>query len=35
MNGAKAWVPDGITIAFYQRCWNMVKEDVLKYAQLS
>lgn len=29
MNGDKAPGPDGFTIAFWQRCWEIVKEDVM------
>ncbi|RVW31351.1 hypothetical protein CK203_106069 [Vitis vinifera] len=29
MNGDKAPGPDGFTVAFWQRCWEIVKEDVL------
>ena len=29
MNGDKAPSPDGLTVAFWQRCWEIVKEDVL------
>ena len=29
MNGDKAPGPDGFTIAFWQNCWEIVKEDVL------
>ena len=29
MNGDKAPGPDGFTIAFWQKCWEIVKEDVL------
>ena len=28
-NGDKAPGPDGFTVAFWQRCWEIVKEDVL------
>ncbi|RVW61121.1 hypothetical protein CK203_020538 [Vitis vinifera] len=29
MNGDKAPGPDGFTVAFWQNCWEIVKEDVL------
>ena len=29
MNGDKAPGPDGFTVAFWQSCWETVKEDVL------
>ncbi|RVW55329.1 putative ribonuclease H protein [Vitis vinifera] len=29
MNGDKAPGPDGFTVAFWQKCWEIVKEDVL------
>ncbi|RVX08897.1 hypothetical protein CK203_011088 [Vitis vinifera] len=29
MNGDKAPGPDGFTVAFWQRCWEIVKKDVL------
>ena len=29
MNGEKAPGPDGFTVAFWQNCWETVKEDVL------
>ena len=28
-NGDKAPGPDGFTVAFWQRCWEIVKEDIL------
>ena len=29
MNGDKAPGPDGFTVAFWQKCWEFVKEEVL------
>jgi hypothetical protein len=30
MNGDKAPGPDGFSIAFFQACWDIVKEDIMK-----
>ena len=29
MNGDKAPGPDGFTLAFWQSCWDFVKEEIL------
>ena len=30
MNGDKALRPDGFTVAFWQSCWDFVKEEILE-----
>ena len=30
MNGDKASGPDGFTVAFWQTCWDFVKEEILE-----
>ena len=30
MNGDKAHSPDGFTTAFWQSCWDFVKEEILE-----
>jgi hypothetical protein len=30
MEGDKVWGPDGFSIAFFQVCWEVVKEDIMK-----
>lgn len=29
LNGDKALVPDGFTLAFFQKCWQVVKGDLM------
>jgi hypothetical protein len=29
LNGDKAQGPDGFTIAFFLRCWEVMKEDIM------
>ena len=31
MNGDKAPGPDGFIIAFFQKCWGVIKEDVMRF----
>ena len=30
-NGDKAFGPDGFTIAFFQKCWEVIKKDVMRF----
>jgi hypothetical protein len=29
-NGDKALGPDGFSIAFFQKCWEILKEDIME-----